>query len=415
MPLTQERQQELDVLVSRVFSPAAPIREQQVFAGRKDQLRTVIDAINQPGQHAIVYGERGVGKTSLANVVANILQSDQHQIQIIAPHINCDGTDTFSSIWHKVFSRIPMSIEQQEFGFSQGIRVTTDTLASKLPEEITPEHVIQLAQMTAASGRFFVPIIDEFDRLEDEQANQLITDTIKTLSDQYERITVVLVGVANTVNELIAQHQSIERALVQIHMPRMSRTESTEILTNGMKILELSIEEEAKKFVATLSQGLPTYTHQLGLHATRQAIDQLDDHLTLHHIDRAIFRVLEGTQQSLKSAYHTATMSPRKDNLYSEALLACALAIADEMGFFAPADMRGPLSKIMGRPYDIPQFQQHLGKFCEETRGPILQRVGESRRYRYRFMSPLLQPYVVMKGLAEKKITREELRDLQNR
>ena len=37
-------------------------------------MRRLIDAANQSGQRAIVYGERGVGKTSLANVLSDFLQ-----------------------------------------------------------------------------------------------------------------------------------------------------------------------------------------------------------------------------------------------------------------------------------------------------------------------------------------------------
>ena len=56
--------------VTEAFSPGAPIKEQQMFAGREAEARTLVDAVLQRGRHAIVYGERGVGKTSLANTFA---------------------------------------------------------------------------------------------------------------------------------------------------------------------------------------------------------------------------------------------------------------------------------------------------------------------------------------------------------
>jgi Holliday junction resolvasome RuvABC ATP-dependent DNA helicase subunit len=34
-----------------------------------------MDAINQQGQHVLIYGERGVGKTSLANVLSGFLKT----------------------------------------------------------------------------------------------------------------------------------------------------------------------------------------------------------------------------------------------------------------------------------------------------------------------------------------------------
>ena len=45
---------------------------------------------------------------------------------------------------------------------------------------------------------------------------RLFADLIKTLSDQLVRATVVLVGVADNVSDLVAEHESIEGALCGI-------------------------------------------------------------------------------------------------------------------------------------------------------------------------------------------------------
>src|SRR5205807_1377330 len=86
---------------------------------------------------------------------------------------------------------------------------------------------------------------------------------------------------------------------------------------------------------------------------------------------------------------------------------ACALARCDDLGFFAPADVREPLRRITGKSYQIPAFVRHLTDFCETDRGPVLQKRGASHKYRYRFLNPLLQPYVIMKGLANGLISTE--------
>lgn len=69
------------------------------------------------------------------------------------------------------------------------------------------------------------------------------------------------------------------------------------------------------------------------------------------------------------------------------------------MGYFSAVDVRQQLTEIMGKRYEIPAFSQHLNAFCESTRGPVLQRVGTTRRYRFRFVNPLMQPFVIMDGL----------------
>jgi hypothetical protein len=50
---------------SRVFTPAAPVDKHALFAGRKEQLRKVVDTVVQRGRHAIIFGERGSARLRL--------------------------------------------------------------------------------------------------------------------------------------------------------------------------------------------------------------------------------------------------------------------------------------------------------------------------------------------------------------
>jgi hypothetical protein len=117
---------------------------------------------------------------------------------------------------------------------------------------------------------------------------------------------------------------------------------------------------------------------------------------------------VEQAQQSIVSGYVQATTS-RRGNLYSQVLTACALAEKDALGYFASSDVRDPMSGIMGKHYDIPAFSQHLNDFCENDRGPILEKSGYPRRYRFRFCNPLMEPYVIMSGISKGLITKDIL------
>src|SRR3989442_3775491 len=100
MEASEPKWEELAVEAGRVFTPNRPIDEKALFAGRTVQIRRVIDVVRGEGQHAILFGERGVGKTSLANVMAEFFSEVE---QIVAPRVNCDGSDSFDSLWRKVF------------------------------------------------------------------------------------------------------------------------------------------------------------------------------------------------------------------------------------------------------------------------------------------------------------------------
>ena len=62
--------EDLVARATTVFQPRTPITTRELFAGRWSELMAVVDAVNQVGLHAVIFGERGVGKTSLANVIA---------------------------------------------------------------------------------------------------------------------------------------------------------------------------------------------------------------------------------------------------------------------------------------------------------------------------------------------------------
>jgi hypothetical protein len=88
-------------------------------------------------------------------------------------------------------------------------------------------------------------------------------------------------------------------------------------------------------------------------------------------------------------------------------LLACALARKDDLGTFSAPDVRDQLRFITQTQYELPAFANHLKDFCappSESRGGVLKKSGTAKRFRYKFIDPLLSPYVIMKGQAEELI-----------
>ncbi len=226
------------VKAAQVFTPSAPIDSQELFAGRREQISQVISAVSQKGQHVILYGERGVGKTSLANVISQIMRSFSEQ-EVCSVIVNCDGTDNFTSLWQKIF---------REFDALRG-------KPDMPPAEITPEVIRYILQRSL--GKTII-VIDELDRIDDRISTELLADTIKTLSDHAVDTTLILVGVADSVNELITEHASIERSLVQVQMPRMSVAELNDVLEKRLPLLKIGIDDSLKERISFLAQGLPS-------------------------------------------------------------------------------------------------------------------------------------------------------------
>jgi Cdc6-like AAA superfamily ATPase len=388
-----------------VFTPNAPINSKDLFAGRHVQVQNLLDAIFQRGQHAIIYGERGVGKTSLANIISDWMPAfEKYNYQIVKS--NCAANSSFDSLWHGIMRELSVVQAKTSVGFAplfedkKGFPVD-----NFLPAKVSSEDVRFALQQVGSST---IVVIDEFDRVSDRSISSSLADTIKSLSDHSVDATLVVIGVADSIDDLITEHRSIERAIIQIHMPRMSKDELVQIIDKGLAKLEMEISEEAKSRIATLSQGLPFHTHALMLYAVRAAIDADRLGVEIPDVEAAIKQAVSSAQQSIVAAYQQGVSSPHH-NLYKEVLLAAALADSDDLGYFAAGDLREPLSKITERSYGIDRFMKHLNEFCSLERGHILERKGQRRRFRFRFKDSMMEPFVIMKGIKEGLISEEKV------
>jgi hypothetical protein len=346
-----------------------------------------------------------VGKTSLATVAAELLRS----ASILTARATCDVSDDFASVWRKALGEIELRTARQAVGFSERTNERTESAADAFGDKpITPDAVRTVLQKVSAKREVAI-FLDEFDRLDDPEKRVLFADTIKALSDRLVRATIFLIGVADSVGDLIREHRSIERALVQIHMPRMSREELADIVNGGMEKARMTITRDAVRKITALSQGLPHYTQLLSQLASESALGRRRTEVGARDVDAAVERAIERAQQSLVDAYRVATSGDR-DTMYPQVLLASALADEDEYGFFGTSDVSAPLEKILGRPSKPVTFARHLDRLSSDARGGVLQKQSGSGPVRYRFENPLLQPYVAMKGLSEGVVRVKDLR-----
>lgn len=390
-----ERSERLQAL-TKSFRPAAPITTERLFAGRTRQLVAVNDLCQDLGRHGVIFGERGVGKTSLAYVSGEF----QRKIGSIWLRIGCDTADTFELIWDKFFDEVSFlpKVRPDEFGhLEKTVELAAETFRSGLASSDSVRKGLQI--ISEFMG--VVVCFDEFDRIKDEETSLLMSDCIKTLSDQLIQATIILVGVADTVDALVRNHLSIQRALTQVRMPRMTRSEIEEIVRNGFDAASLSMTGNVKEWLVDVPQGLPYYAHLISRESGRSAL--LDGRTDVTELDwgHAIHEAVSLTDQSIVRIYSDAIASSHK-TIFEEVLLACARANKDDLGFFSPPDVREPLSEIMNELYDIPRFGSHLAQLCE--RGPILERRGAERRWRYRFSDPMMQPYIIIRGLESGRI-----------
>jgi Cdc6-like AAA superfamily ATPase len=387
--------------LGEVFTPSAPVDDQDLFAGRNHELFTVVEAMQSLGQHAVIYGERGVGKTSLARIAGGIGISQGQ----VAVRVNCDAGDDFDQLWLKVADEL--GITQAELPqpsrseLSEAFNECNSILASG---NLNPSNVrVALRKITSRAA--VVVFFDEFNEVGDSNSIISLSNTIKALSDHIERVTLCPVGVAEDLDALLEGHLSAVRAIAQVKMPRMNRDELKEIVTRGLNKLGMTIDDDAIAMIEVVPRGLPQYAHLLAQEGARHALLKGRKNIDRDDVMEGLKVGLLKLDRSLSKAYDRATYSPKKTR-FAEVLLACSIARLSDMGDFSPSDVRAPYSRIIGEQVGIDRFNPQLTSLA--TNREILIREGEERRWRYRFKDPLMEPYVLLQGLSSGTITPED-------
>lgn len=377
-----------------LFTPSSPMKVAELFAGRSEQISQLCEAVAERGRHAILYGEPGVGKTSTANILRYVIPHRIKQVHFIRHPVV--SSDTFSSIWLEVFRQITFTLTEDG---GQTRHVVSDLYTSGVTQN---DVVRELAQF----GEDSIPIIviDEYQQFKDEVGAGYLSETIKGVSDAGLNATIIVVGVGDSVNELVRGHGSIIRCSEEVLMPRMNKDEMQKLLQVRIDQLGMKMEADARWKIIGLAKGLPSFAHALGRSAVYSSIGRRSLIVTESDVDRGIVDTVNSSKQTLKTTYEEATNSNQARARFKQLITACALTKPDASGWFTPKDVELPFSRIMGVQRRVDHFNSNLKEFATERRGNILQMKGNERAHRFRFADSGMQPYVLMKGIEAKLI-----------
>ena len=382
---------QLEFEISTLFD-GAPVDEEELFAGRAAEVRKIIEAVFAKSKHVVLFGEKGVGKTSLTNVFWKRFSKTLRSF--IIARVQAGPHDTFSSLWGRALEELHAA----GVGSGKAEYVNFDPNQ----ETWTPSQIRRELQKCGANALPII-IVDEYSEVADEYAKKLTANLIKEFYDFTITTTVILVGVAENISELIEDHQSIDRAIVEIPLSRMSDVELKEIIQKRASRTVMTFSADAIWTIIILSGGLPYFTQTLSKHAALHAIESRRLEVTNDDVEASMTKFIEDSQKSFKEAYRAAIRS-NQDNFFENSLLACALAKTDDEGFFTANDVVEPYSAIMKEKKRIAHFEKHLRRFSSDEGGNILYKRGGDRKQQFQFKDPMMQPYVIIRGIQNKLI-----------
>jgi Cdc6-like AAA superfamily ATPase len=335
----------------------------------------------------VLFGERGVGKTSLANIFWKRFYKTLSSF--VVARVQAGPYDNFSSLWVRALEELHASARAA--GKPEYIPIEYNF------ESVTPSQIRRELQKCAPNSLPII-IIDEYNEIRDDDTKTLTANLIKEFYDFSVSTTVILVGVAENISELIQDHSSIDRALIQIPLNRMSDDELKEIIYKRLSRTVMKFTGDAIWTIITLSRGLPFFTQMLSKHAAIHAIERRKLEVTNSDIEASMDMFIRDAEVSFKESYRRATRS-NQDNFFQQSLLACALAKTDDHGFFTANDVVEPYSAIIGERKRHAHFEKHLRRFSSDDGGNILIKRGGERQLTFRFADPMMQPYVIIRGI----------------
>ena len=382
------KKEEKLLFIDEIFTPSSPIENKELFSGRSLQYKYIADTVKEKGQHAIMYGHRGAGKTSLANMCMHLYEN------LMSIKVNCNRNDSFKSIWERALRKISFAQAENSIGYNP--TQTINVYPIQIPElkHITPTEIEQILFGINSNILF---IFDEFDIIKDENVKAQMADMLKLFSDNMPHITVLIVGIAQSVENLIGEHPSIERCIKQIELPLMSPLESKEMIQNNLNLISLKTNDEIEEKIIEFASGFPNYMHLLCKYAAHEAI--INDHTTINdtHFKHAVLKSIENSDHSIKQTYELATKGSQSQNQFAHVLLACALADTDKDSTFDSMDVLSQYNNITGKEHKKESINYNLGMLCKKERAEILKKEGKAKRARYKFKKPLLKAFVRLK------------------
>ena len=226
------------------------------------------------GAGVVLYGERGVGKTSLCNVLLEGRSFVRY---------DCSSTDDFVTISFNILKKLGGHLTPTErsilekHGYTVGVEKVFKVSISEEAEQSTKYEPVKTQPLDGAfvaeglsrvQGQVEFIIVDEFQNVSDPAVQTGIIEVVKTLTDNAVNVRLLFAGSARSDDELITSSEYAQykmRHFVAAELPRMSDQEIIDILTQRRNLFNVEFDEDVKRALAHVSCGLPWVAHSLAL------------------------------------------------------------------------------------------------------------------------------------------------------
>ncbi len=395
--------------LSEVVSPARPVFSIENLIGRSDELNRIEKALFSSGRNVFIYGERGVGKSSLAATAANQWQSSDAEYL----DISCSPDSTVKSIVANIASQAINTKWSSSSIVTEQATVGMKWLSYSLKSEISPtdfstritglsDAIEVLKEVAAIHSDVPIVVVDEVDRIASEKEIDLLADLLKQLGDKRIELKFIFTGVGATLNEILGAHRSAIRQLETIELPRLSWDARWDIAIQALSVFNIEIPRDIYVRLAAVSDGYPYYVHLIveKLLWILFENERMADKVTWDDYFSALDEAIVGITAELARPYELAVNQRSQD--YEEVLWSTA---ADEWQGAYLSDMYKQYKNIMSqleekKPLSYEKYSSRLRNLLKPEYGEILKKGKKQGNYHYR--EKMLRGYIRMQAEANR-------------
>lgn len=380
--------------------------------GLQDSLQ---DALRERGGQVLLYGDTGVGKSSLLKYAA---EDEVLDYVLVECSTGMSYDDILESAIRQMVDvkeinrtlKVAGSVEVAGEGGVPWITKLTGRFKGETGKDRTFEVLDKAALdvLTEAMDKAdkWLIVLDNFQNIKDQGVRERVAQGMEILSDRAGRsagrdFKFVVIGIASDAATLLGgESRSYGRRTTELGVPRMPDDEIAEILRRGFQILEIDVAEELIEQLVFYSDGFPYFAHLLGLEIARAARRAGEDTVAPETIDLALRRAAKAVSSSyaerIRLAYEAGgDVQPRRRIL-------ALLAKSPERVWTATEVVDLWEGEYLE---SRPSLHSSLGQLADEKYGNILVRRGTKRRYVFAFSDPHLRPYLRILLAEEEEVT----------
>jgi hypothetical protein len=368
--------------------------------GLQDNLR---DALREAGGQVVLYGDTGVGKSSLLRYAA-----EDEGLQSVT--VECLSSRSYEDLMEDAIRKL-VDVKEISRTSSRSVggeveagvkvkwlvslkgKLTGSQVQGKEFEVVEETPLDALLSAMRASGTGLI-VLDNFQNITNPESRHLVAQTMEFLSDRSAEtgdVKAVVIGIAEDAPALIGGSGSFRRRVTEIGVPRMPDDEIRAVLVRGFTLLDIDVSDDVLIRLVFYSDGFPFFAHLLGLHLARWARRQPLPSIGMDDIDKALKRAISSVDRSYAERVEKAfeaggDIQPRKSLLR-------IFAQSDRREWKSP-DVIAAWEAAYGS-RDAYQFLHvALAALLDDAHGRILRRKGTRNKYVYQFEDPYMRPYL---------------------